>query len=112
MKDRIVGILPSLMQKPVRSVSPVLDEPVSIAVSIAPHPEQRGLDLRPDLLDERKVAATLIVGLCQDNEQGGGIHAPVVPGKWHLSQSRHLAVACFVKNLAGFRILFGDRLRS
>src|ERR1035441_4952278 len=108
MEDGVVRVLPALVQKPVARLSIVFKESVAVSIAVTIHPEQRGLDVWPDPLNEPSVTSSLKVRACQHNEQRRCVHRAVIAAEGHLSKGRHLTVSRLVQNLTWLRVLAWD----
>ncbi len=104
VEDRIVRVLPPLLDQTAVRRARVLHEAVAVAIAVAIDPGQSGLDVRPELLDRREIAGPVVVAARQQHEQGRGVHAAVVGAKRHFAECRHFAASHLVQNLAGLRV--------
>src|ERR1039457_6290278 len=93
MEDSVVRVLPALVQKPVARLSIVFKESVPVSIAVTIHPKQRGLDVRPDPLNEPSVTSSLKVRARQHNEKRRRIHGAVIAAEGHLSKGRHLTIS-------------------
>src|ERR1700759_1821989 len=59
MKDCVIGIFPALMDKTVVRAAAVFEESIPITIAVFFHPQERRLDIWPDLLDELPIARSL-----------------------------------------------------
>src|SRR5688572_5002479 len=59
--DRVKGVLPALVQQAVRGTPRILDEPVTIDVTLLVNPIERSDDVVPDLADDVDVSGPLVV---------------------------------------------------
>ena len=89
----------------------VLDESVAVLVAESIDPSERGLDRRPDRLDERKISRALVVRAREHHEQRRAVDAAVVLAERNLADRRQLTRACFVQNLARLGIPLRDDRR-
>ncbi len=108
MKDRVEGILPALVGKPLLGGALIFDEAVLVGIAGAVDPLQRRLDRRPQLGQRCLVAGAFDIKAGQQNEQRGGIDAAVILRERHLAQRGHLAAAHLVQDLAGLGV--GERI--
>ena len=108
MEDRVEGILPALVGKPLLGGALILDEAVLVGIAGAVDPLQRRLDRRPQLGQRFVVAGAFDIKAGQQNEQRGRIDAAVILRERHLAQRGHLAAAHLVQDLAGLGI--GERI--
>src|ERR1035437_10325786 len=90
MEDSVVRVLPALVQKPVARLSIVFKESVPVSIAVTIHPKQRGLDVRPDPLNEPSVTSSLEVRARQHNEKRRRIHGAVRAAEGNRSKGRHL----------------------
>ena len=88
----------------------VFHETVSIQIAEAVDPIEGPLDMRPQFTGEGPVVGALEVSIGEDDEQGRGVHAPVIAAKRHLTGGGHLAQARFVKNLSRLGVPLGHLL--
>ena len=61
--------------------------------------------MRPQAIDELAIGGPFEIRHREHDEQGSRIGAAVVLAERNLAERGHLAVAHFVKNLAGLRVL-------
>ena len=104
VEDRIVAVLPALVDQPGVALAAVLDEAVAVAIARLVHPAQRRQDVRPQPAHGLDVVGAFEIGARQHDEQRRGIDAAVVVAERHLAQQRHLALAHLVQDLAGLGV--------
>ena len=110
MKDRVEGILPALVGKPLLGSALILDESVLVGIAGAVDPLERRLDRRPQLGQRCLVAGAFDIKAGQQDEQRGRIDAAVILRERHLAQRGHLAAAHLVQDFAGLGV--GERIRG
>ena len=110
MKDRVEGILPALVGKPLLGSALILDESVLVGIAGAVDPLQRRLDRRPQLGQRCLVAGAFDIKAGQQDEQRGRIDTAVILCERHLAQRGHLAAAHLVQDFAGLGV--GERIRG
>jgi hypothetical protein len=69
MKDRILGVLPSLIGQSFLGLPMVFDEAVAVPIAVGVDPAQRGLGVGPQSLDGLEVSGTHEVLAQQQHEQ-------------------------------------------
>ena len=112
VEDRVVRILPSLVDEALRVAAGVLDEAVAVGVAVVVDPAQGGFDVGPDRLDERPVGGAFVVGARQEHEQRRGVDAAVVAAERDFAEGGHLAAARLVEDLARLGVALGIDFRG
>ena len=64
MKDRIVAILPALMNQPVGRLALILDKPVAVPISRLFDPADRRVYVWPDIFDQAQVTRSVVAWCC------------------------------------------------
>ena len=82
----------------------ILDKAIAVAVTVLIAPAQGRFDIRPDRLDGLPVTRALVVLARQHDEERCCVDGAVVAPERHLTESRHLAQAALVQDLAGLSI--------
>ncbi len=111
MKNRVVRVFPSLMHEAAGRLSRIGGESRPSRVPIPIDPVQCPLNMRPQRFDKAEVAAPLVVGPGQQDEQRRGIDATIVFPEWDFPQRRHLTLSRFMQNFADLCILLRTFLR-
>ena len=102
-----MGILPSVVEKPLARQLPVFDEPVFVDVAVLVEPREGPLHVGPDLAREGAVPCPLEIGPGEDDKKRRCVDAAVVAAEGDLPQGRQFALAGFVEDLSRFGVLFG-----
>src|SRR5437016_4746021 len=103
MKDRVIGVLPSLLNQASIPMCRVLNKAIAVRIAILIDPLKRSLDVGPNLFNQMLITGAPIIFTCKHDEERGGIHRTVVAGERNLLQIRHLSVPQFMKDLSRFR---------
>src|SRR6266576_1133868 len=106
VENRIMRVLPTLMDETEFRLASVFHETVAIDVAIMIDPCKRALDVRPNRLNERAITRARVVRACEHDEKWGCVDAAVVTLEWNLAQGGHLTRARLVKDLARLSVLF------
>src|ERR1700730_8786010 len=95
MRNRIVGILPTLICQPARRLAYVFD--VAVAVRIAPslYPFKRAFHVWPEFFGKSEISGSRDIAPQQPEKKGGRVDAAVVTAEWNFSGSRHFAAPHF-----------------
>ena len=104
VEDRVVAVLPALVDQAVGVLPAVLDEAVAVAVAVDLDPGQRRLDVGPELEHGGEIAGAVEVGAGQHDEERRRVDAAVVAAERHLPELGHLAEAHLVQDLAGLGV--------
>src|SRR6185369_6082756 len=102
--DRVVRILPALIQQTAIRTPLVFDETVAVAVSVAIDPSQRGERVRPETVDQPAVPGPIERRTEEDQPQGRRIDRAVVGRVRQLAGARHLSGPQLVADLAWLRV--------
>ena len=105
VEDRILRILPPLLNQANRRTSGIFDEAVAVAIAVAVDPIKGALDVWPESPEKREISRAFVVGAGKHDEQRRRVDAAVVLPKRHFVKARHLAVARLVKNLSGLGVV-------
>ena len=108
VEDRVVRILPALVDQALLVGAVILDEAVAVGIARPVDPAQRRFDVGPQLAQRFDVAGVLGVEAGQHHEQRRGIDAAVVQAERNLAQRRHLAAAHLVQDFSGLGV--GERI--
>ena len=108
VEDRVVGILPALIDQTLLVGAVILDEAVAIGIARPVDPAQRRFDVGPELAQRLDVAGVLGVEPGQHHEQRRRIHAAVIELERNLAQRRHFAAAHLVQDFSGLGV--GERI--
>src|ERR1019366_10210196 len=104
VEDRIVRILPSLLNQTVVGLPRILYKAIAVLVAVAIDPLQRSQDVRPDLAQKIYIRCALVVSRGEDDKERRSIDGSVIVPEWHFTEARHLTLAHFVQNFSGVRI--------
>src|ERR1700730_6996865 len=85
MEHRVLGVLPSLIGKPLLGLAVVFDETVAVAIAVGIAPRKTGRRIRPHRPHGFEVAGARKIFAEQQHEKLSRIHAPVIPAEWHLA---------------------------
>jgi hypothetical protein len=96
VKNRVLGIFPSLLNETVFRLTAVFDETVTVCVAIAIDPFKCALDVGPNRFHESPVARPLVIRACQHHKKRRRVYAPVVAPEGHFTQDRHFIIAEFM----------------
>ena len=110
MEDRVVGVLPALVDQAILVGAVIFDEAVAIGIARSVDPAQRRFNVGPKLAQRLDVAGVLGVKPGQHHEQRRRIHAAVIQLERNLPQRRHFAAAHLVEDFSGLGI--GERIES
>src|SRR5437660_8198315 len=69
MKDRVPGILPTLISEAGGALAVIFDKAVMIRIAIGVDPLQRRLDIRPDTADRVEIAGARVIGAGEHDEE-------------------------------------------
>ena len=104
MEDRVVGILPALVAKPLIGCALIFDKTVAIGIAASVDPAQRRLDRGPQLSQRLKVAGAFAIEPGEQDEQRRRVDTAVILRERHFAQRRHFAAAHLMQDLSGLRI--------
>ena len=102
MGNAVPGILPSLVSQAALCLALVFDEAVAVLVAVLVDPAQGCLGRGKQLLPGRPVVGPLQIFRVENEEQRGGVHAPVIGRMRDLPGARQLAAADLVEDLSRF----------
>ena len=108
MEDRVVGILPALVDQALLIGAVILDEAVSIGIARSVDPAEGCFDVGPQLAQRLDIAGVLGVEPGQHHEQRRRIDTAVIQLERNLAQRRHLAAAHLMQDFAGLGV--GERI--
>ena len=108
MEDRVVGILPALIDQALLVGAVILDEAVAVGIARPVDPAEGRFDVRPKLAQRLDVAGVLGVEPGQHDEQRRRVDAAVIQLERNLPQRRHFAAAHLVQDFAGLGV--GERI--
>ena len=112
MEDRVVRILPALINQSTLVLAMIFDKTIAIRVTMGIHPIKCGLDMRPQLPHRFEIAGTLEVFASQQNEERSSVDTAVITCERHLAQLCHLAGAHLMQDFARLSIALGIELRG
>ena len=68
MEDRVMGILPALVDQPMVRATGILYESIPIAIAVAVDPGEGARNIRPNRASERAIAGTFVISAGQHDE--------------------------------------------
>ena len=104
MKDRVVGVLPTLVDQAVLVGAMIFDKAVAIGVARSVDPAQRRFDVGPKLAQRLDVAGVLGVEASQHDEQRCRVHTSVIQFERNLPQRGHLTATHLVQDFSGLSV--------
>ena len=108
----IERVLPALIDETLLGIARMAQETVGILPGMPVDPVERCADIRPQSTDGGRVCGALPVFARKQNEQRGRVDAAIVAAERHLAQTRHLAGARLMHDLAGLRVVHRIDLRG
>src|SRR5271154_1159244 len=106
VEDRILRILPALLEQAGLRLSRILDEAIAIDIPEVIDPIKSCANVGPDAAQELYIRGASIVEGSEKDEERGRIHTAVVHPKGDLAQPCHLALARLMQDLSRLRIPF------
>ena len=88
VEDRVVAVLPALVDQAFGVLPAVLDEAVAVAVAVDLEPGERRLDVGPELEHGGEIAGAVEIGAGEDDEERRGVDAAVVAAEGDLRAAR------------------------
>ena len=110
VENRVLGILPALIDQTHVVGALIFDEAVTVGVTRPVDPAQRRFDIGPQFVQGFDVAGVLGIEPRQHDEQRCRIHAAIIEAERNLVQRGHLTVAHFVENFPGLGVGAGIEL--
>src|SRR4051794_29818372 len=107
MKNRVVAVLPALVDQARLRASRVVEEAVQAAVQTALDPGSGLKQVRPDLIHQRRIPGALLIGSGEHYKERRTVDSAVVLLEGHLLQYGHLAAAHLVHDLARLGVAKG-----
>src|SRR4029079_8813019 len=104
MEDRIVAVLPALVDQAILVHAAVLDEAIAIAIAAGIDPMQGGLEIGPQPAHGGEITGAIEVGTGEHQAQRRGIDASGVATEMYLTQRGHPAEPHLVQDLAGLGV--------
>src|SRR5215471_18728854 len=98
MENRIIRILPPLVGQTACRALTIIDEPVSVTITIGIDPRQGSLDIRPKPRDKVPVSGALVVMAGQNEPERCRINRSIIRTKWDFSQRDHFALPLLMQN--------------
>jgi len=103
VENRIIRILPALIDKARRVLPRIFDKAVSIRVAERVDPLQSRVDIRPDRGDRFDIPGPVEIHASQHDIERRGIDGAVIEPERHFAQTRHFPVPGFMQDLAWLR---------
>jgi hypothetical protein len=85
MKDRIMGVFPSLLRKSAFCLARIFNNSIPIDIAKGIDPVECHFDIRPKALQELYVSSPVIISTGKHEKQWRRVHTAVIPAERHLS---------------------------